>query len=61
MGLDVRELPLLPAREKYFLLTSPFIEPAVPPAEAGSGIYQVTFTAGWDPRLTQMAPCGLGV
>ena len=26
-GLDVRELPLLPAREKCFLLTSPFIEP----------------------------------
>jgi hypothetical protein len=26
-GLDARELPLLPAREKCFLLTSPFIEP----------------------------------
>ena len=26
--LDVRELPLLPRREKCFLLTSPFIEPA---------------------------------
>jgi hypothetical protein len=26
-GLDVRELPVLQRREKYFLLTSPFIEP----------------------------------
>jgi len=27
-GLDVREVPLLQRREKCFLLTSPFIEPA---------------------------------
>jgi hypothetical protein len=27
-GLDARELPLLPAREKYFLLKSPFIDQA---------------------------------
>src|SRR6266852_3577742 len=27
-GLDVRQLPLPAEREKYFLLTSPFIEPA---------------------------------
>src|ERR1017187_6797496 len=27
-GLDVRELPLLQRKEKCFLLTSPFIEPA---------------------------------
>src|SRR5713101_4786737 len=26
-GLDVRQLPLPAEREKYFLLTSPFIEP----------------------------------
>ena len=26
-GLDVREVSLLRRREKYFLLTSPFIEP----------------------------------
>jgi len=26
-GLDAREVPLLPRREKCFLLTSPFIEP----------------------------------
>jgi hypothetical protein len=30
-GLDVRELPILQPREKYFLLTSPFIEPGHPP------------------------------
>ena len=27
-GLDAREIPLLRRREKCFLLTSPFIEPA---------------------------------
>src|SRR5712692_2308291 len=29
-GLDVRQLPLPAEREKYFLLTSPFIEPTRP-------------------------------
>src|SRR6266849_6167275 len=29
-GLDVRQLPLPAEREKYFLLTSPFIEPGRP-------------------------------
>jgi hypothetical protein len=39
-GLDARELPRLQRWEKYFLLTSPFIEPA--------NVTEITYSTRYD-------------